>query len=270
MTKNYHYSIHIYTLILYLLAPPIINVYMAPLLGALRMVVCALVGIGILVYRYYVWGYNLSVRDRSSFREFLIGMLPAQAIHILFYLFIYLVFAFLYSRFRYGVFEVLRLGNVAIATFVMGMVFLWIGYQTFSIDITSFGYMMTVLSVSVIVYIVVSCIAYGRGVNAKKKMLQGIQKKNPEPFAKRFRFVPFVNLLSVFPFLYRHFFGIEYKIRPAVFLLVFLFVARLLYNGMCVYLWSLVPSFYFYYSLKVLGVYLLGLIVSTVELRDKK
>ncbi len=131
---------------------------------------------------------------------------------------------------------------------------------------------MTVLLVSMVIYVLISHICYVRGVSTmereRQEMLQGVQRKQREPFAKRCRWIPLVNISPLFPFLYRHFFVIEYKIRPAVFLLIFLFVARLLYDGVCILLWSLFLNVYFYYSLKLIGVYFLGIIISSVELRD--
>lgn len=270
MKKRFDSASHIYTLIICLLLIPIVNFYMGSLLGELRIAVCALLGIGILVYRYWNWGYNSS----CSFREFWIGMISAQIIRICFYLFFYLLFTSLYQNFRYELFEVIHVGNIAISTFVLGWVFLLIGYQVFLLNITSFGYVMALLAATGAIYVSVAYISYARGLYVMKRehreMLQGIQRKKREPFAKRYRFVPLLNICPVFSFLGRHFWGIEYKIRPAIFLLIFLFIVRLLYNGMCVFLWSLFPNFYFYYSLKIIGVYLLGIMISTIELHDKK
>ena len=270
MKNRFDSAYHIYTLIICLLLIPIVNFYMGSLLGELRIVLCALLGIGILAYRYWNWGYN----SNGSLREFWLGMIPAQIVHVGFYLFFYFLFAFLYQNFRYELFEVIHLGNIAISTFVLSWAFLLIGYRVFLLDIASFGYMMSLIAVTAVIYVLAAYVSYARGIYVMKRehreMLQGIQRKKRAPFAKRYRFVPLLNICPVFSFLRRHFFGIEYKMRPAIFLLIFLFVARLLYNGMCVFLWSVFPNFYFYYSLKIIGIYLLGIIISTIELRDKK
>jgi len=242
--------------------------------GGMRTALCALIIIGILAYRYWSWGHDLSAKDRCTLRNFLIGMIPSQIIHVLFYLCVYLVFAFLYRYFLYEFFEVLRLGNLALFTFVLGWAFALMGHRIFVLSMESFGCVMALLAVSVAVYISVSYACYAWGVASRERerreLLQGIQRKKRAPFAKRYRFVPLLNLLPLFPYLRRHFFEIEYKIRPAIFLLIFLFAASLLYDGMCIRLWSLFPNFYFYYALKIVGVYLLGILLSTIELRDSK
>ncbi len=278
MKKHLDFGFHIYTLIICFLTIFIVNFYLymgsIGLSGGMRTALCALIMIGILAYRYWSWGSNLSARDGFSLREFLIGMIPVQIIRVLFYLFVYLVFAFLYRHFLYELFEVLRLGNIAIFTFVLGWAFALMGHRIFILSMESFGYVMALLAVSIVFYILISYICYTWGVAShereRREMIKGIQRKKRAPFVKRYRFVPLLNILPLFSYLRRHLFVTEYKVRPAIFLLIFVFVARLLYNGLCVWLWSLFPNFYFYYSLKIIGVYLLGIIISSIELRDIK
>ena len=276
--KYLHLGFHISTLIICFLAIFIVNFYLymgsIGLSGGMRTALCALIMIGILAYRYWSLGFDLSERDRVSLREFLIGMIPVQIIRVLFYLFVYLIFAFLYRHFLYELFEVLRLGNVAIFTFVLCWAFALMGHRIFVLSMESFGCVMALLAISIVIYIAISYICYTWGVafreRERREMIQGIQRKKRPPFAERYRFVPLLNILPLFSYLRRHLFVTEYKMRPAIFLLIFVFVARFLYNGLCVWLWSFVPNFYFYYLLKIIGVYLLGLIISSIELREIK
>lgn len=278
MKKYFHSAFHIHTLIICFLTVFFINFYLylgsIGLSGGMRTALCALIHIGVLAYRYWSWGHDLSVKDRCSLRDFLMGMIPSQIIHVLFYLCVYLVFAFLYRHFLYELFEVLRLGNLALFAFVLGWAFALMGHRIFVLSMESFGCVMALLAVSVAVYISVSYACYAWGVASRERerreMIQGIQRKKRAPFAKRYRFVPLLNIVPLFSFLHRHLSVTEYKMRPAIFLLIFLFVARLLYNALCVWLWSFVPNFYFYYSLKIIGVYLLGIFISSIELRDIK
>ena len=284
MKKYFHSAFHIHTLMICFLTIFIVNFYLylgsIGLSGGMRTALCALIHIGVLAYRYWSWGHDLSVKDRCSLRDFLIGMIPSQIIHVLFYLFVYFLFAFLYRHFLYELFEVLRLGNLALFTFVLGWAFSLMGHRIFVLSMGSFGCVMALLAVSVAVYISVSYACYALGVafreRERREMIQGIQRKKRAPFAKRYRFAPLLNIVPVFSFLHRHLSVTEhlsvseYKMRPAIFLLIFVFVARLLYNGLCVWLWSLFPNLYFYYSLKIIGVYLLGIFVSSIELRDIK
>ena len=282
MKKHLHLGFHISTLIICVLTIFIVNFYLylgsIGLSGGMRTALCALIHIGVLAYRYWSWGHDLSVKDRCSLRDFLIGMIPSHIIHVLFYLFVYFLFAFLYRHFLYELFEVLRLGNLALFTFVLGWAFSLMGHRIFVLSIGSFGCVMALLAVSVAVYISVSYACYALGVafreRERREMIQGIQRKKRAPFAKRYRFVPLLNIVPVFSFLHRHLSVTEhlsvneYKMRPAIFLLIFVFVARLLYNGLCVWIWSFVPNFYLYYAMKIMGVYLLGLIISSIELRE--
>ena len=282
--KYLHWGFHISTLIICFLAIFIVNFYLymgsIGLSGGMRTALCALIMIGILAYRYWSLGFDLSERDRVSLHEFLIGMIPVQIIRVLFYLFVYFLFAFLYRHFLYELFEVLRLGNLALFTFVLGWAFSLMGHRIFVLSMESFGCVMALLAISIVIYIAISYICYTWGVafreRERREMIQGIQRKKRAPFAKRYRFVPLLNIVPVFSFLHRHLSVTEhlsvseYKMRPAIFLLIFVFVARLLYSGLCVWLWSLFPNLYFYYSLKIIGVYLLGLIISSIELRDIK
>ena len=284
MKKHLHLGFHISTLIICFLTIFIVNFYLylgsIGLSGGMRTALCALIMIGILAYRYWSWGANVSERDRCSLREFLIGMIFVQIIRVLSYLFVYVVFAFLYRHFLYELFEVLRLGNVAIFTFVLCWAFALMGHRIFVLSMESFGCVMALLAVSIIFYILVSYICYTLGVafreRERREMIQGIQRKKRAPFAKRYRFVPLLNIVPVFSFLHRHLSVTEhlsvseYKMRPAIFLLIFVFVARLLYNGLCVWIWSFVPNFYLYYAMKIMGVYLLGFIISSIELREIK
>ena len=278
MKKHLHLGFHISTLIICFLTIFIVNFYLylgsIGLSGGMRTALCALIHIGVLAYRYWSWGHDLSVKDRCSLRDFLIGMIPSQIIHVLFYLFVYLIFAFLYRHFLYELFEVLRLGNVAIFTFVLCWAFALMGHRIFVLSMESFGCVMALLAISIVIYIAISYICYTWGVafreRERREMIQGIQRKKRPPFAERYRFVPLLNILPLFSYLRRHLFVTEYKMRPAIFLLIFVFVARLLYNGLCVWLWSFVPNFYFYYLLKIIGVYLLGIIISSIELREIK
>ena len=278
MKKHLHLGFHISTLIICFLTIFIVNFYLylgsIGLSGGMRTALCALIHIGVLAYRYWSWGHDLSVKDRCSLRDFLIGMIPSQIIHVLFYLFVYFLFAFLYRHFLYELFEVLRLGNLALFTFVLGWAFSLMGHRIFVLSMESFGCVMALLAISIVIYIAISYICYTWGVafreRERREMIQGIQRKKRPPFAERYRFVPLLNILPLFSYLRRHLFVTEYKMRPAIFLLIFVFVARLLYNGLCVWLWSFVPNFYFYYLLKIIGVYLLGIIISSIELREIK
>ena len=159
MKKYPHWDFHFQTLMICSLTIFIVNFYLymgsIGLSGGIRTALCALIIIGTLAYRYWSWGHDLSVKDRCSLRDFLIGMIPSQIIHVLFYLFVYFLFAFLYRHFLYELFEVLRLGNVAIFTFVLCWAFALMGHRIFVLSMESFGCVMALLAVSVAVFLVI-------------------------------------------------------------------------------------------------------------------
>ena len=116
MKKNYHFAEHIYKLLTAVLLAFVISFYLTLFLGT-NVLICAVVSVqttvGILIYLYLHWGYNMSPGDRSSYSEFLIGMLPAQAIHFSIYAVLYFLFV---KVCEYKIFESLPIHRVAVNT----------------------------------------------------------------------------------------------------------------------------------------------------------
>ena len=100
--KHYHFFEHIHKQIISLLLSLVASFYITTMLISSQTIVAAVVSsqifFGLLVYQYLHFGYDLSSRERCGFREFLTGMLPSQAICLLWNLLIYATFLFFYGK----------------------------------------------------------------------------------------------------------------------------------------------------------------------------
>jgi hypothetical protein len=86
--KYYHFLAHTHRQTVALLLSVVLSFHLTQLIGGNQSVVSAVISseiyLGFLISGYLRWGYDLSPRERSHFREFFIGMLPAWAVHFLF------------------------------------------------------------------------------------------------------------------------------------------------------------------------------------------
>ena len=287
MGKHFHFAEHIYSITISLLLSVPLSFYGTLLLGTFRVLVCAIVStqifLSILVYRYLHWGYEMSVRERSSFREFLVGMLPAQLIHFIFYIALYSVFVFLYER---RIFESLPIYRWVANTSVLGFSFALTGTEVLyftedeekmpKLDLPEhlLWYISAVFFVLAVIVIAVCYFCYRRGVylndRERRDMLQGITRAKKGSFAKRFRFVPIVNILPIFSYICRRFYCAEYKIRSMIVPLVALAVLGALCNLIAGALGSLFQNVYLYCGSLSVGVYVWGIAVSTIASSDEK
>ena len=281
MRKNFHFAAHIYMCSISLLLSVVLSFYITVLLGFSYVLPCAVfctqIFLGVLVYRYLHWGYDLSVRDRPSLKEFLLGMLPVQLLHFLFYTVLYCGFMYLYRR---TIFESLPLHRLAANTPVLGFTFALSGVEVLyfvedeekmseiHLPENLFLYAIAVFFVFSVVSIGIAYLCYLRGVHLndreRKEMLSGDERIKKGSFAKRFRFVPIVNLFPIFIYLNRCLFRAEYKVRSAILPLAVIVILGFLWNGISFSLADLVQSIYVYFALNGAGVYLLGVFVSSV------
>ena len=284
MNKKFHFVTHIYMLSLSLLLSVVLSFYITVLLGFFYVLPCAILGsqifLGILVYRYLHWGYDLSVRDRPSLKEFLLGMIPAQILHFLFYTLLYRGFIYLYGR---TIFESLPLHRLAANTPVMGFAFALSKVEVLyfvedeekmseiRLPENLFLWVVLVFLIFSVFSMIIAYLCYLRGVHLndceRKEILSGEGRISKGSFAKRFRFVPIINLFPIFIYLNRCLFCAEYKIRSAILPLVIIGVLGILWNGISFALADLAQSIYTYFISNGLGIYLLGVLVSSVGAR---
>lgn len=287
MRKDYHFIEHFHATTLSLLLSMVISFYATLLFGVRESLVCTIVStqifLGVLVYRYMHFGYDLSVRERSSVGAFLLGLLPAWLSQLLFYIHLHFFFVYLYEHM---VFESLPIYRLAANTPVLGLTFAFAGLNVLSftedIDQMSRVALPTHLSLWMIlvfigfglVSLAISYACYARGValrdRERSEILQGITRMSKGTFAKRFRFVPIINIYPIFPFLYRHFFCIEYKIRTAILPMLILFFVGWGFYLVTWLIGAWMNSLFFYYLAVFVGIYIWGILVSTIELYDKK
>ena len=135
-------------------------------------------------------------------------------------------------------------------------------------------YIPAVFFVLAVIVIAVSYFCYRRGVylndRERRDMLQGITRAKKGSFAKRFRFVPIVNILPIFAYICRRFYCAEYKIRSMVLPLFALIVLGALCNLIAGALGNLFQNVYLYCILLSVGIYVWGIAVSSIALLDEK
>jgi len=286
MKKNYHFAEHIYKLLAAVLLAFVISFYLTLFLGT-NVLICAVVSVqttvGILIYLYLHWGYNMSPRDRSSYSEFLIGMLPAQAIHFSIYAVLYFLFV---KVCEYKIFESLPIHRVAVNTPVLGFSFVLTKIKV--LDFTErmdenatvilpkhlFPVFLCVFFIFLLICFAVCLFCYRRGISLNEKgredMLQGVQPKPKRSFTTRFWLFPIINIFPLLIYLHRHFFLIEYKIRDAVFPLVTIVGIRLLCNLLISVILFHVPTLWMYFFIHFITLYLWGILISYIVLREER
>ena len=287
MEKNYHFAEHIYKLLTAVLLSFVISFCFTLLIGSYSVLVCSVVSVqitlSILVYRYLHWGYNISTRNRSRISEFFLGMIPAQAIHLLLYLILYFLFI---TVCKYKIFESLPIHRVAVNSPVLGFSFVFTGIKVLNfterMDETStiilpehlFSVFLAVFFIFSFLCFVVCWFCYRRGIFLREKereeMLRGIQPKKKGSFTKRFWLFPIVNICPLVIYLSRHLFLIEYKIRDALFPLVIIIGSKLLFNLLISFILFYIPTIWMYFLIHFVALYAWGLIISVIVLREEK
>lgn len=286
MRKNYHFAEHIYKLLIAVLLSFVISFYLTILIGSYDVLLCAIVSVqitlSILVYQYLHWGYNTSVRDRSGALELFIGMLPAQAIHLLIYTVLYFLFI---TVCKYKIFESLPIHRVAVNTPILGFSFVFTGIKVLNFTELMdenekivlpeylFPVFLLVFFVFVFLCFAVCLFCYRRGIflNEKEReaMLHGIQPKKKRSFAKRFCYVPIVNIFPLLQYLYRHLYLVEYKIRDAVFPIILIVGVRLLFNLLISSVLFYIPTVWMYFLMHFITLYVWGLLISFIVLKEE-
>jgi hypothetical protein len=284
--KYYHFFPHIHKQVVALLLSVVISFHLTTLIGGNQSVVSAVISseiyLGFLISGYLRWGYDLSPRERSHFREFFIGMLPAWAVHFLFCLVMYALASFFYGK---KIFKILPILSIAVNTPPLGIAFSLSEMEVLSLreDMENIPNTLpkTVLPlfllcffIMVFVCILISYGCYRRGVflqeRERKEMLLGIQRKKKGPLAARFWFVPLVNIVPIFSYLYRHLFLVEYRIRDAVFPMFLIVAVKIILSYLVSYAISCVPTIWMYYLAHFLDLWLWGILISRFVLSKEK
>ena len=86
--KHYHFIEHLRCVGIAALLSLIFSFFITLTVGIFSVLVCAVISsqilLGLIVYQYLRFGYECSPRERSGFKEFFLGMLPAQIAVFLF------------------------------------------------------------------------------------------------------------------------------------------------------------------------------------------
>ena len=287
MKKNYHFAEHIYKVLAAILLSFVISFYLTLFIGSYNVLFCAVVSVqitlGILVYQYLQWGYNMPPKDRSSGSAFFVGMLPAQGIHFLLYVLLYFLFV---TVCKYKIFESLPIHRVAVNTPVLGFSFVLTGMKVLNftermdenakiiLPENLFLAFLLMFLLFALLSFAVCWVCYRRGVflneRERKEMLQGIQRKKKGSFTRRFCFFPIVNIFSLLIYLHRHFFLVDYKISDAIFPLIIIIGMKLIFNLLISIILFYVPMIWMYFLIHFITLYVWGLIISFIVLREEK
>lgn len=284
--KYYHFLTHIHKQIIALLLSVVVSFYLTTMIGGNQSVVSAVISseiyLGFLISGYLQWGYDLSPRERSGFREFLIGTLPALAIHFLFCVVMYALSSFFYGK---KIFRILPILRWTVNTPPLGLAFSLSEMEVLSLreDMenvpntlpkTIFPLFLLSFLFMALVCILISYGCYRRGVflqeRERKEMLLGFQRKKKGPFAARFWFVPIVNIMPLFPYLYRHFFLVEYRIRDAIFPLVLIILVKIILGYLVDLLIYFLNTSLIYMIAHFLALWLWGILISRLVLSKEK
>ena len=284
--KHYHFLTHIYKQTVALLLSLVISFYLTTMIGGNQSVVCAVISseiyLGFLVSGYLRWGYDLSPRERSSFREFSIGILPSFFLHFLFCVMMYALASFFYGK---KIFRILPILRWAVNTPPLGIAFSLSELEVLSLreDMENIPGTLpkNVFPLFILSFLLMACIcifvAYGcyrRGVflqeRERKEMLLGIQRKKKGPLAARFWFVPLVNIIPIFSYLYRHFFLVEYRIRDAIFPCVLVVTVKIILSYLVSFAIMFVPTLWMYWMAHFLDLWLWGILISRLVLSKEK
>lgn len=283
--KHYHFFEHIRRQSISLLLSLVASFYVTTMLISRQTIVAAVISsqifLGLVVYQYLHWGYDLSPRERGGFREFFIGILPSQAIFLLWNLLIYGAFLFFYGK---RIFESLPMHRLAANTVPMGYAFALTEAEILYLreDMENvpklpdelFLLLLLLFVITVAVNILISYICYRRGIflreRERKEMLLGIQRKKKGSFAKRFWFFPIVNIMPVFPYIYRHLFLVEYKIRDLIMPLFLIVGAKILLEYLITFLIFCVNTAWMYFIGHFVSIWLWGILISRLMIAKEK
>lgn len=283
---NYYFIEHIHRQCISMLLSVIFSFYITLILGSYSVLLCAVISaqiwLSLLVYHYLHLGYDQSARERGAFGEFLIGMLPAQGIQLLFYMGLYRLFVYFYEH---RIFESLPIHRLAANTPVLGFAFVLTDTDVLALTeyedemrVTLpahlFGWILLIFMIALIVSVSVSYLCYRRGIflreREREELRYGVQRLKRGSFAKRFRFFPLVNILPLFPYIYKHLFRVEYKLGDAVLPLILFALAKMVLDiGASFAIWCL-NTVWMYYLMHLLSLYLWGILISSVVLREEK
>lgn len=283
--KHYHFFEHIYRQTLSLFLSLVASFYITTMLISSQTIVAAVVSsqifFGLIVYQYLHFGYDLSPRERCGFREFIIGMLPSQAIAFLWNLLIYAAFSFFYGK---RIFESLPIHRLAANTVPMGYAFALTEAEILSLreDMEKipelpkelFPMLLFLFLIMMALNLLISYVCYRRGIflreRERKETLLGIQRKKKGSFAARFWFFPIVNILPIFPYIYRHLFRVEYRIRDMILPLILIGGAKLLLDYLASWAIFYINTAWMYFIAHFLSIWLWGILISRLMLAKEK
>ena len=259
-------------------APFFILFFPTRLLGASALGLIGFLGVSIsatiLILYYFAWGHDTLPRNRLKRGEILLGAVIGSGIHFLFLSGIWVLLFIVKVHWHFSTVYLAATAFPPLSLFLK----LWgVGREFFSDErviplFISVLFFLMALAICAC-FVLTAAVAYEMGVRADVRETE-MQKRGEmivrKSFAKRMIFVPFLNLGSFFPWILRHMIHPEAKLREIFPPCLVMMFSGIGYSFLVMIIDSFLQSAFLYYFLCFLGIYLLGMFLSFVELIDEK
>ena len=247
-----------------------LGLYSFALVGIIGMVI----SFAIIASTYFAWGRDTLVRHRQTRRELIFTALPCALLYLAFLIagWVAIFIVKIYWHFSTAFLYATMLPPMSA---FLGALGISAGY--FSDERIVPGHWTVIFLVIAILIcallVVTAVIAYEKGVRENEKIEQMAawgEVYVRKTYTRRMRFIPLLNLGAFFPWMIRHMIYPEARMREVFPPLLVMLLSGTGYYFLALYLGTLAQSMILYYVLMALGIYLLGLFLSFVELRDEK
>ncbi len=256
--------------LLFLLTNFILGIYSFLLMGLIGMVTTA----ALLAISYFEWGRDSLPRHRLGKRELSLGFLICGGIYFAFNVAAWVLTFIVKFHWNFN-----TVYMVALAFWPMAQMLGIAGIdRSFFADervIPSYVFPCFVLFCAVycVILSLTALVAYRAGVRADEKeqaMVARGEKIVKKSFAKKIIFVPILNLVPFFTWILRHMVHMEAKLRELILPLLVILISGLGYRTLVLIADVYLQSIFWYFALRLIGLYLLGIFVSYVEICDGK
>ena len=259
-------------------APFFVLFFLTRFLGVSSLFLVGIIGMAtsfvIVSSTYFAWGRDTLTRHRQTRRDLILTALPCALLH---FVFLMMGWASLFIVKIHWDFSTVFLFSTMFPPMSVFLGALGIGASYFADErIVPFHWTVIFFAVALIfcaLLVATAVIAYERGVREDEKIEQMAARGEVyvrKTYAKRMRFIPLLNLGSFFPWIIRHMIHPEARMREIIPPILVMLLSGTGYYFLALFLGTLLQSVIVYYLLIALGVYLLGLFLSFVELIDEK
>ncbi len=259
-------------------SPFFILFFVTRFLGVSSLLLIGIIGMAvsfsIVASTYFAWGRDALVRHRQTRRALIFAALPCALLHLAFLI---TGWALIFIVKIHWHFSTVFLYSTLFPPMSAFLGVLGVGTGYFADERVVPAYWTVIFFAIALIFcallVATAVIAYEKGVREDEKIEQMAARGEVyvrKTYAKRMRFIPILNLGSFFPWMIRHMIHPEARMREVIPPILVMLLSGTGYYFLVLFLGTLVQSVLLYYVLIALGVYLLGLFLSFVELIDEK